>query len=100
MRLSGKRIFISAAAQGIGRASALACANEGAHDHIWGVTHKYGAYFFIARIAINIGISLRARFSALAFGPESLTRCEVHSSMASIAKPAFASSRTYAASGR
>ncbi|MDR7223975.1 SDR family oxidoreductase [Aminobacter aminovorans] len=31
MRLSGKRIFISAAAQGIGRASALACANEGAH---------------------------------------------------------------------
>ena len=31
MRLSGKRIFISAAAQGIGRASALACAHEGAH---------------------------------------------------------------------
>lgn len=31
MRLNGKRIFISAAAQGIGRASALACANEGAH---------------------------------------------------------------------
>jgi 2-keto-3-deoxy-L-fuconate dehydrogenase len=31
MRLSGKRIFISAAAQGIGRASALACAGEGAH---------------------------------------------------------------------
>jgi 2-keto-3-deoxy-L-fuconate dehydrogenase len=31
MRLSGKRIFISAAAQGIGRASALACAAEGAH---------------------------------------------------------------------
>lgn len=31
MRLSGKRIFISAAAQGIGRASALACAKEGAH---------------------------------------------------------------------
>ena len=30
MRLSGKRIFISAAAQGIGRASALACAAEGA----------------------------------------------------------------------
>lgn len=31
MRLGGKRIFISAAAQGIGRASALACAAEGAH---------------------------------------------------------------------
>lgn len=31
MRLSGKRIFISAAAQGIGRGSALACAAEGAH---------------------------------------------------------------------
>ncbi|WP_378946740.1 SDR family oxidoreductase [Mesorhizobium sp. ANAO-SY3R2] len=31
MRLDGKRIFISAAGQGIGRASALACANEGAH---------------------------------------------------------------------
>lgn len=31
MRLRGKRIFISAAAQGIGRASALACAAEGAH---------------------------------------------------------------------
>lgn len=31
MRLDGKRIFISAAAQGIGRASALACAKEGAH---------------------------------------------------------------------
>ena len=31
MRLSGKRIFISAAAQGIGRSSALACATEGAH---------------------------------------------------------------------
>lgn len=30
MRLDGKRIFISAAAQGIGRASALACAAEGA----------------------------------------------------------------------
>jgi len=30
MRLMGKRIFISAAAQGIGRASALACAAEGA----------------------------------------------------------------------
>ncbi|WP_454817561.1 SDR family oxidoreductase [Labrys neptuniae] len=30
MRLEGKRIFISAAAQGIGRASALACAREGA----------------------------------------------------------------------
>ena len=30
MRLQGKRIFISAAAQGIGRASALACAAEGA----------------------------------------------------------------------
>ena len=31
MRLSGKRIFISAAGQGIGRASVLACAREGAH---------------------------------------------------------------------
>ena len=31
MRLSAKRIFISAAGQGIGRASALACAAEGAH---------------------------------------------------------------------
>jgi len=31
MRLSGKRIFISAAGQGIGRASVLACASEGAH---------------------------------------------------------------------
>ena len=31
MRLANKRIFISAAAQGIGRASALACAAEGAH---------------------------------------------------------------------
>lgn len=31
MRLNGKRIFISAAAQGIGRASARACAAEGAH---------------------------------------------------------------------
>lgn len=31
MRLEGKRIFISAAAHGIGRASALACAAEGAH---------------------------------------------------------------------
>ena len=31
MRLKGKRILISAAAQGIGRASALACAAEGAH---------------------------------------------------------------------
>ncbi len=31
MRLNGKHIFISAAAQGIGRASALACAAEGAH---------------------------------------------------------------------
>lgn len=31
MRLSGKRIFISAAAQGIGRASVLACVREGAH---------------------------------------------------------------------
>ena len=31
MRLSSKRIFISAAGQGIGRASALACAAEGAH---------------------------------------------------------------------
>lgn len=31
MRLNGKRIFISAAAQGIGRASVLACAAEGAH---------------------------------------------------------------------
>lgn len=30
MRLEGKRVFISAAAQGIGRASALACAREGA----------------------------------------------------------------------
>ena len=30
MRLRDKRVFISAAAQGIGRASALACANEGA----------------------------------------------------------------------
>lgn len=30
MRLQGKRVFISAAAQGIGRASALACAAEGA----------------------------------------------------------------------
>ncbi|WP_152044711.1 SDR family oxidoreductase [Aureimonas psammosilenae] len=30
MRLDGKRIFISAAAQGIGRASALLCAAEGA----------------------------------------------------------------------
>ena len=30
MRLNGKRIFISAAAQGMGRASALACAAEGA----------------------------------------------------------------------
>ena len=30
MRLANKRIFISAAAQGIGRASALACAAEGA----------------------------------------------------------------------
>ena len=29
-RLQGKRILITAAAQGIGRASALACANEGA----------------------------------------------------------------------
>ncbi len=31
MRLNAKRIFISAAGQGIGRASALACAAEGAH---------------------------------------------------------------------
>lgn len=31
MRLDGKTIFISAAAQGIGRGSALACAAEGAH---------------------------------------------------------------------
>ena len=30
MRLQGKRIFISAAAQGMGRASALACAAQGA----------------------------------------------------------------------
>jgi 2-keto-3-deoxy-L-fuconate dehydrogenase len=30
MRLAGKRLFISAAAQGMGRASALACAREGA----------------------------------------------------------------------
>ncbi|WIJ24845.1 SDR family oxidoreductase [Devosia sp. RR2S18] len=30
MRLSGKRVFVSAAGQGIGRASALACAAEGA----------------------------------------------------------------------
>lgn len=31
MRLSGKRILITAAGQGMGRASALACAAEGAH---------------------------------------------------------------------
>jgi 2-keto-3-deoxy-L-fuconate dehydrogenase len=31
MRLQGKRIFVSAAGQGIGRASALACAAKGAH---------------------------------------------------------------------
>lgn len=31
MRLQRKRVFISAAGQGIGRASALACAAEGAH---------------------------------------------------------------------
>jgi len=31
MRLAGKRIFMSAAGQGMGRASALACAAEGAH---------------------------------------------------------------------
>lgn len=31
MRLSGKRILVTAAAQGMGRAGALACAAEGAH---------------------------------------------------------------------
>ena len=31
MRLKGKRILVTAAGQGIGRASAIACRNEGAH---------------------------------------------------------------------
>ena len=31
VRMKGKRVFVSAAGQGIGRASALACAAEGAH---------------------------------------------------------------------
>lgn len=47
---------------------------------------------FMARKARNIGISTRARFSALAFGPESDTRLEVHSSSASTAKPFLPSS--------
>src|SRR3982751_5308500 len=54
-----------------------------------------GVPSFSARIAMNIGISLRAVFSAAARGPLVLVLWLGHSSIASMSRPALRSDFTY-----
>src|SRR5436190_7367205 len=60
---------------------------------------RSAAYRLMARIAMNIGISLRAVFSAAARGPLVLVLWLGHSSIASMSRPALRSALTYDSNG-